>query len=389
MAIIDIVKYEGTPNVLAWKYPKTNLSTWTQIIVNESQEAVLYRGGQSLDWFGPGRHTLDTANIPLLNKFLQIPFGSKSPFTVEVWYINKVSSLDVKWGTPTPIQLQDPKYNIFVPVRAYGQFGIRITNAKLFLEKLVGTLPVFSQEEVTKYFKGAYLTVVKDCISSYLIKRKVPILEINAYINEISDMLKGQIKPTFDEYGIELVSFYINDISLPENDNGVIKLKDALAKKAEMEIIGYTYAQERSFDTLEGIAKNEGSSTSQFVGAGMGVGMGVGMGANMGGVFGDISKNLNINQTVECFNCNGQMSINDKFCPLCGSESQSVIKTIKCTNCGGFVNANQKFCSDCGSSMTQICLECNSIIIRGLKYCPECGKEVEVKEHEEMDNNDN
>jgi len=130
MAIVEVVKYNGTPDVFAWKFPNEQLGTWTQVIVNESQEAVLFKGGQALDIFGPGRHTLSTANIPLLNKVINLPFGGRSPFAAEVWYINKVHSLDIKWGTPTPIQLKDPKYNIFVPLRSFGQFGIQSVNPR-------------------------------------------------------------------------------------------------------------------------------------------------------------------------------------------------------------------------------------------------------------------
>lgn len=100
--------------------------------------------------FQAGRHTLDTANIPILNKLVNLPFGGKSPFSAEVWYINKIFSLDIKWGTPTPIQLQDPKYNIFVPVRAFGQFGIQIEDSKKFLMNWLGSLPQFDK---TKHFK--------------------------------------------------------------------------------------------------------------------------------------------------------------------------------------------------------------------------------------------
>jgi membrane protease subunit (stomatin/prohibitin family) len=151
MAIIDVVKYDGSPSVFAWKFPNIELGTWTQLIVNESQEAVLYKGGQSLDLFGPGRHTLKTANIPLLSKIINLPFGGRSPFTAEIWYINKVNTLDVKWGTPTPIQLQDPKYNVFVPLRAFGQFGIKVSDSKMFLQKLVGTLPTFTSADLAAH----------------------------------------------------------------------------------------------------------------------------------------------------------------------------------------------------------------------------------------------
>lgn len=93
MAIIDFVKYDGAPDIFAWKYPNQELSTWTQLVVNESQEAILYKSGKALDLFGPGRHVLDTANIPLLTGLIGLPFGGKSPFTAEVWFINKIVSM--------------------------------------------------------------------------------------------------------------------------------------------------------------------------------------------------------------------------------------------------------------------------------------------------------
>ena len=207
MAIVAVIKYNGGPNVFAWKYPSEELGTWTQLIVNESQEAVLYKGGQALDTYAAGRHTLSTANIPFLNRIINLPFGGRSPFTAEVWYINKIHSLDIKWGTPTPIQLQDPKYNVFVPLRSFGQFGIQIGDSKQFLTKLVGTMPLFDKDNITRFFRGLYLTKVKDAISSYLIKKSVSVLEINAYLDELSEYLKEGILPTLDEYGINLLNF--------------------------------------------------------------------------------------------------------------------------------------------------------------------------------------
>jgi membrane protease subunit (stomatin/prohibitin family) len=130
MAIVEVVKYDGTPDVFAWKYPNCELGTWTQLIVNESQEAILLKGGKVCDVFRAGRHTLSTDNLPILSKVVNLPFGGRSPFSAEVWFINRAFSLDVKWGTPTPIQLQDPKYKVFIPVRAFGQFGVQIQDAQ-------------------------------------------------------------------------------------------------------------------------------------------------------------------------------------------------------------------------------------------------------------------
>ncbi len=148
MAIIEVIKYDGGADVFAWKYPSDELGTWTQLIVNESQEAILFKGGKALDVFGSGRHTLSTANIPLLNKIINLPFGGRSPFTAEVWFINKIFSLDIKWGTATPIQIQDPKYGVFVPVRSNGMFGIQIEDSKKFITKLVGTMKIFDKQNI-------------------------------------------------------------------------------------------------------------------------------------------------------------------------------------------------------------------------------------------------
>ncbi len=409
MAIIDVIKYDGNPDVFAWKYPNNELGTWTQLIVNESQEAILVKGGQVCDVFGAGRHTLDTANIPILNKLINLPFGGRSPFTAEVWYINKVFSLDVKWGTSTPIQLQDPKYKVFVPVRAFGQFGIQIEESKKFLLKLVGTLPQFDKNTILKFFRGVYLTKAKDVISSCLVHKNISVLEINTYLDEISTYLQEKISSTFDEYGIKLVSFFVNDINVPEDDTAVVQLKNALAKRAEMDIVGYSYQQERSFDTLEGAATNPNSMQGGLMGAGIGLGMGVGIGGAIGQQFGGLTQTLNTNDTKECPSCKARIGINEKFCNHCGFDTTSAVeggkttdKAIKCSscnadltehtkfcpecgarapvscpNCGNLLNGNSKFCPECGYSLVKKCANCGNQIDDNVKFCPECGTKLE------------
>lgn len=382
MAIVEVIKYNRGPDVFAWKYPSEELGTWTQLIVNESQEVVLFKGGKALDVFKSGRHTLDTANIPLLNKIINLPFGGRSPFTAEVWFVNKVYSLDIKWGTASPIQLQDPKYQVFVPLRAFGQFGVKIENSKQFLVKLVGTLPIFDKENMVKYFRGLYLTKVKDAISTYLIHKQISIMEINAYIDELSTYLQERMAPVLEEYGISLVNFYVNDISVPEDDPAVKQLKSALAKKAEMNIIGYNYQQERSFNTLEGAAKNPGTS-SQLMGAGMGLGMGVTMGGAVGGQFGGIAQHLNTTapETKVCPNCNSVMEKTKRFCSDCGFDTQKKTKgkdtkdTIICNNCGTEFKNTMKFCPECGDRYNP-CPKCGADLDDGVTTCPKCKYEL-------------
>ena len=320
MSLIDVVKYNGGPDEFAWKYPSEELSTWTQLIVNQSQEAILVKEGRVVASFGPGRHTLDTKNIPLLRSIINIPFGGKSPFTAEIWYINKTQQLDVKWGTPSPIQIQDPKYGVFIPVRSNGTFGIRIADSWNFMTKLVGTLRRFDKVTISHYFRGLYIAQVKDIISSYLIRNQISIVEINAYIHELSQHMKDCMEPVMLDYGVELVSFYVNDISVPEDDETVVQLKNALAKRAEMGILGYTYQQERSFDVLEGLAKNPGSVASTV----LGIGTGLGLGNTVGPVIDSLTQQIQVHSPSEpntfCPSCGKTIPKGSNFCPKCGTQ---------------------------------------------------------------------
>ena len=144
MAAVDVIKFDGFSDGKAWvayKYPGDQFMLGSQLIVNPSQEAIFIKGGEICDVFGAGTHTLQTGNLPILNKFVKMPFGGKTPFTAEVFFINKSSRLDMTWGTATPFQLEDPKYGIIVSIRAHGKYGIRITNSSLFVGELVGSAP--------------------------------------------------------------------------------------------------------------------------------------------------------------------------------------------------------------------------------------------------------
>lgn len=383
MAVIDVVKWDATDDVYAWKHPSQELSTWTQLIVSESQEAVLLKGGQMSEPFKAGRHTLSTENIPILSKLVNIPFGGKSPFTAEVWFVNKSIPLDVKWGTTDPIQLQDPKYNIMLPVRAFGQFAVQIENPKAFLVKLVGTMTEFDRQKLTSYFKGLLLTRVKDAIAKQIIKEKISILEISANLNSISLGLQNDMGAEFAEFGVKLVNFFVNSINTPENDPAVERLKAALAKKAEMDIIGYSYHQERSFDTMQTAAGNEGMAGG-MMGAGMGLGMGVGMGAGMGNMMNGMVGQMNQNNQqapppqqagqIACSKCAVANPVGAKFCAGCGSPlAQPQPDMTACAKCNAAVPVTGKFCLSCGNPMVKNCAKCAVVLPSGSRFCPECG----------------
>lgn len=367
LAMFDVLKFESTADVFAWKHPNSALTTWTQLIVHESQEAVLLCNGRTADIFGPGRYTLSTDNLPILSSLVNIPFGGMSPFSAEVWFINRAFSLDIKWGTVSPIQIQDPKYKVFVPLRAFGQYGIRIVDSRRFLMKLVGTMRFFNKSTLTEYFRGHYVTRVKDMISSSLVNTGISILEINAHLNDLSEAMKLRLSADMAEYGIEVVSFFVNDVSVPEDDPAVKQLKAALAKRAEMEIIGYNYQQERTFNTMENAASNNGAA-----GAVMGAGMGFGMGFGMGGTIND-QMQLAMAEQRKCPSCGERMGTMQRFCPACGcnTEEQKKAVSTKCSACGKVLEKGTKFCSGCGRRLN-VCGNCGADIPDGEKICPAC-----------------
>lgn len=346
MAIIPVIKHDSPASEFVWKYPSDELSTWTQLIVNESQEAVLFKGGELVSHFTAGRHTLSTANIPFLRRIINLPFGGKSPFTAEVWFVNKTHKLDIKWGTPTPVQLQDPKYGVFAPVRINGLLGVRIVDTKNFLTKIVGTLPSYDDSTIAHFFRGIYITQIKDAVAQYVTQKQKSLLELNSCIEEISLYLKENLEPFVAEYGLELVHFSVIELHLPEDDYAVEQLRAVLSKHAEMDVLGYTYQEARSFDVLEAAAKNRGSASSTFMGAGIGIGLGQTIGDTIHRMADNVASSTNMTKQIQCVNCGAVLDKTSKFCNQCGTLVKSV-----CPKCSVQLPANSKFCPSCGEKI--------------------------------------
>ena len=320
MAMIDVLRWNAAPHVLAYQYPDCELNYKSQLIVTESQEAVLVKEGQLYGPIGPGRHTLETKNFPFLTKMVSaLTTNRKSPYTAEVWFVAKSVPLDLKWGTSDPLLIEDPKYHIALPVRAFGQYGFRISDSCRFLARLMGRLPAFTEKTLGGYFRGVIVMRTKDVIASTMTSGNCSLWQIGTKLNELSDVLQKRLTEDLADYGVELRLFTINSISTDENDAPVVQLRKALAKKAEMDIIGYSYAQERSFDALQTAAGNKGSAGA-LMGAGMGLGMGVGVGSPMGNAMSAIAKNIKPAGAKHCVNCGAELPHEAKFCPGCGTK---------------------------------------------------------------------
>lgn len=293
--------------------------------------------------------------------------------------------MDVMWGTTSPMSIQDAIYKIILPVRANGQFGVRVVDGKKLLVNLVGTIPEFNQKNLKDTFRGILLTNIKDYVAKQFVQKQVSFLEIQSHLKEISYGIQSDLAAEFEKYGIELINFNVNDISAPEDDSSYQQLKKALAKKAEMTVMGYDYQQERTFNILDRAASNEGGAAS-IMNAGMGLGMGLNIGGVVGGAMGNATANivntdvqsLTVKKKIKCSKCGEEIPKGAKFCLNCGLkvEEPKAESMVRCPQCGASVPKG-KFCLECGFKFNIKCSRCGAELIPGAKFCLECGTKVE------------
>ena len=382
MEITSIIKYEGDNSTFVWKHPKEDFNTESQLIVHETQEAVLFLNGQPLDLFTSGRHTLKTANIPILQKIKNISTNGVSPFHCEVYFINKTEQLGIRWGTDSTIQYIEPTYGFPISIGANGEMSLKATDSKKLLLKLVGTEKNLTQESVTKYFRSFLMTHVKSYIAQSMKESKISIFELDERLIEFSNDLKEKLMPDFAEYGVSLERFFVTSVAKPDgareyeefknlfyrqySDVAAAKIRQqvgiidqetevnkmvmeaqGIAKKRSTE--GYTYQQERSFDVAEKVAQNEGAGN--FSSAGIGLGIMSGFGGVIGNVVSETASNsisgiaTNTHSIPFCENCGSNIVLGAKFCYNCGANTFS---TSSCKNCGYVFEQPGNFCPKCG-----------------------------------------
>lgn len=394
MAIIDLVQWspQGSDTIFAWHFPHTNLSTYTQLIVQESQEAVLFSKGQMMGKFGPGKHTLDTENLPILRSLFGIPFGGKNPFTAEVWFVNKIQTFSIDWALDR-MSVHDADYNTQLPLTASGQYGLKVVDAEKFLVKIVGTKNQFTQWDLTEQFMGEFMTKSKSTILQYMLKHRVGFKQISAYLNEISEYLKDAMNPFWDALGLQLTKFYVSSIDIDDSTPDGRRVKEAIAQQAAMSITGHTWQQEQLFDTAKSAIGGLGDNTGGLLGGLLAVNMvnGLGGGGNAGSMmqpqydqptFGgpgaasqrDASQKKEPQaEMIYCSNCAKKFPSTMRFCPHCGDPYNP------CPHCGTDNDLDAKRCISCGAYLqtaANVCPHCNASLSPGSTFCGHCGKPV-------------
>lgn len=231
--LASIIKYEGDNNTFIWKHPIEDFNFGSQLIVHESQEAIFFKDGQALDLFGPGRYTLETQQLPLLEKVYSLPTDTQGTFHSEVYFINKTVQMSIKWGTPDKVRFIDPLTGTPLALGASGEMNIQVLNSRKLLLKLVGTMKGISWEEgpgFTKSLQASFRPLIANAVKTNLpsvIKNEaIDILEIDEKLDLISDNLREKILPGFEEYGLTIPQFYVTSVVLPEDDPNFKRIRE-------------------------------------------------------------------------------------------------------------------------------------------------------------------
>ncbi len=382
MALIDRIKFDGFRDGSRWlvyKYPGEEFVMGSQLIVGQGQCALFVKGGEALDLFMPGTYTLKTENLPLLKKIVKLPFGGRTPFTAEVYFINTTAQMDIEWGTATPIQMEDPKYGIFLSIRSYGNYGMRIADPGRFIHEIVGSVANgmrLTNDLVENHFRGLVIMSIKTVISAYMIKSKISFLEISAFLQEISLECQEKVMREFGRFGVKIENFFVQAIS--PGDEDYAKLREY---KEELALGGDFYRERRQLDIMEKMASNPAQAGA--ANAAIGLGMGMGMASAAQNMFSGMMQSPAPAQNPapaaapaasdkkNCPHCNASNPAGQKFCGECG---KTMVVGNLCPHCGSVQPLGQKFCGECGKKIAKICPDCSTENDITQKFCGGCGK---------------
>ncbi len=348
MAILQVIEYmDQSGKELVRRVPERGSGEFrlgSQLIVREYQSAVFFRDGKALDTFGPGRHTLSTANIPLLINLLSLPFG-ESPFKAEVYFVNLRQFLDQKWGTPEPIALRDVDLGL-VRLRAFGTYAMEVADPQLFVNKIVGGRGYYETRQIENYLRSIIISKMTDVLG----EMGKGLFDLPALFEELAAGIRAKVSDDFASVGITLRALYINSISPTE------ETAKAIDERASMGAIGnmQAYMQFKAARAI-GDAANAPGEGGGLMGAGVGLGAGAGLGAMMAGAISQAMQGGQAQQQqpasqggVACPNCQAANPADAKFCNKCGTKLGGG-KT--CPKCNTENPADAKFCSSCGNKL--------------------------------------
>jgi membrane protease subunit (stomatin/prohibitin family) len=337
-----------------------------QLIVRDNQAAVMFYKGRALDAFGPGRHTLKTGNIPILTKILVIPWGMTSPLRAEVYMVNMKVFPNLKWGTREPVAFKDSELGL-VRLRAHGVFNIQVVQPVLFINSLVGTMGIFTTEEIEEYLKKVIVSRFNDHLGENLDN----LFNLPGRYDELSGGMQKRLQDDFSRFGLGLEHLYITSITPPPD------VQKAIDDKSRLNVI-------QDLDNLvkmkAAMAMEKASESTGEAGAGLGMGLGFMMPAMFtsamkpqGEATADETK-----VEVQCPDCKKTIPSDATFCPYCGHQQ---VVFGQCTDCGKNLPPNAKFCPRCGRPVEKkptpvTCPKCKADNLPEAAFCNQCGEKL-------------
>jgi len=337
-----------------------------QLIVRESQAGVLFYKGKACDAFGPGRHTLRTANIPVLTKILALPWGMSSPLRAEVYVANMKVFPNLKWGTRDPVAFKDSELGL-IRLRAHGVFNIQVVQPILFINSLVGTMGKYTTEEIEEYLKRVIVSRFNDHLGENLDS----LFNLPGRYDELSEGLQKRLQDDYSRFGLGLKHLYITSITPPPEVQKAIDDKSRLGVIQDLDRL----VKMKAAMAMEKAAESTGDAGS---------GLGMGLGFMMPAMFADTLRPQRgagaraAPQEIKCPDCKNPIPKDARFCPHCGHQQ---LVFDQCVNCGKNLPPNAKFCPKCGHQadekpIPKVCPHCKAENLPESVFCNQCGEKL-------------
>lgn len=293
----DVIKNSGSGELLIWRQPEEDFNTNSTLVVMPGEEAIFIKGGTVEQTFDNGTYKLSTENYPFISRLRNAFTGGISTFNCVVYFVRKAHSVEIRWGTDSPIQVRDKMLGIATKLRARGAYKVQISNPVKFLEKLIGNNVFYqTQEELNKYFINEFQSKIKSVIARAINESDTEILGIDSRLDELSDTIEPFMQEILDDYGLKCVKFTVAAVDIDDDElrrrydeigiDAIAKMRNAQADKAVMGILGDDWGKQQAANILGNLSMNPGTGGVAAAGAGMGMGMAA------GGAFGSMAQQM-------------------------------------------------------------------------------------------------
>ncbi len=330
---------DNSTDTMVYKYPMDGrqIQYGSKLTVRESQVAVFLNKGKIADVFAPGMYTLQTSNLPILTQILSWPYGFKSPFYADVYFVNTKQFTNQRWGTSNPITMRDKDFGT-IRIRGYGNYAFKVEDAGLFLKELFGTNSSFTTDDIASYLKSIIVSSISDTIA----ESKISALDLASNLLEFSKVATETLAQEFSNLGLKLTKLVIENISFPE------EVEKAIDTRSSMGVLSDkmdTFVKYQSAQAIRDAAKNDGVS-----GLGTQLGTGVALGEMMKQSLKPTTSEEKTTAEKFCPSCGATNPKNAKFCVECGGK---LAVKGKCPKCGAEVSSKAKFCPECGEKLSK------------------------------------